>query len=316
MATIVAYGEIMMRLSADAIATSSRFDACYGGTEANVLACLHGLGHNVRYLSALPEGPLGKATFAHLHSYGVNTDNIVVRGDTMGLYFAENGDSSRGSNVVYQRKYSEFTRLSESDFDYDRAFDGADLFHISGISFALSPSSRAVAYRLMKEAHKRGVAVSFDFNYRSSLWSVEEAAPQLVEAAKNADIWLASTRDLETFVRMTPQQVMENGNCRYLVLRDRKILSSCKHSVAVTVFARRDNGTVCFTLPERSFDVEEKIGGGDAFDGCMLHALLSGQNIEDATRFATAGFVLKHRQKGDAFAVNASEIERLASTWR
>lgn len=128
----------------------------------------------------------------------------------MGMYFAENGTASRGANVVYARRHSAFTHLDENSFDFDKVFDGVDLFHISGISFALSPSSCALSYRLIREARERGVAVSFDFNYRPALWTTEEALPKLGKAAALADILLASHRDLETFMQTDEEKAFED----------------------------------------------------------------------------------------------------------
>ena len=138
-------------------ASPRSFSANYGGTEANVLACLHAFGHETKYLTALPEGPLGEAVLDHLHRFGIDTSDIVVQGDTLGLYFSENGNESRGTNVIYYRRHSEFTRLSEASFDYDKVFCGVSIFHISGISLALSDSSRALAFRLIREAKARSM---------------------------------------------------------------------------------------------------------------------------------------------------------------
>lgn len=307
----------MMRLKAadGDIAHGTRFEACYGGTEANVLACMHGLGHSVKYVTALPDSSLGEAVLCHLHGYGVDTSDTVVRGDTLGIYFVEDGAASRGSNVVYQRRFSEFTRLTESDIDYDRVFDGADLFHVSGISFALSDSSRQLAFRLLAEARARRVPVSFDFNYRAKLWSRDEARVQYVKAASYADILLASSLDLQVFLQTDAERIWElYPNCKYLAVRDRKPLDNSTHSVSVSAYRRTERGVEQFHFAETPFAVTEKIGGGDAFDGCMLHALLDKRDLRSATLFAVAGFILKHSQKGDTFDANADEIARFAST--
>lgn len=308
---VLAFGEIMMRLKAcnGSIAESSAFEACYGGTEANVLACMSGLGHATKYLTALPSTELGQAVINHLNGYNIDTCDVVVRGDTLGMYFVEDGTASRGSNVLYLRKHSEFANLSEDDVDYDKVFENVSLFHVSGISFALSESSRRLAYRLLKEAKKRGVRISFDFNYRAKLWSVEAAREQLVKAAGLADILLASTLDLTTFLQVSEREFFDRYACEYLILRDRKVVSTTEHSVKVRTLHKTATGVDSYLFPETTFAVMEKIGGGDAFDGCMLHALLTdGNNLKDATLFGVAGFMLKHLQKGDTFSANESKV--------
>lgn len=311
---ILAYGEIMLRLKATggSIANSSSFEACYGGTEANVLACMSGLGHETSYLTALPATELGQAVLNHLSSFNVGTSNVVVRGDTLGMYFVEDGTASRGSNVLYLRKHSEFTRLSEQDVDFDEAFCGVSLFHVSGISFALSESSRRLAFRLMEEAKKRNVKVSFDFNYRAKLWSVEAAREQFVKAARYADVLLASTLDLTTFLQISEEEFFNEYPCEYLILRDRKVLSDCEHSVKVKVLRKTESGVESYLFPETVFAVSEKIGGGDAFDGCMLHALLNNDGLKNAILFGVAGFMMKHRQKGDTFSGSESDVAEFA----
>ena len=311
---ILAYGEIMLRLAAvdGGIADSKTFEACYGGTEANVLACMSCLGHSTKYITALPNTELGQAVINHLHCNNIDTSDVKIAGDVLGMYFVENGTASRGSNVLYLRKFSEFTRLNETDFDFDRVFDGVTLFHVSGISFALSDSSRALGYRLLKEAKQRGIKISFDFNYRAKLWSVDDARPYLVQACSYADIVLASTLDLNTFLQVSEQEFFLKFDCEYLILRDRKVLSGSEHSVMVKTLHNTSNGVKRYIFDEKTFPVTEKIGGGDAFDGCMLHALLSGLTERDATVFGVAGFMLKHTQKGDTFNASEQQVALLA----
>ncbi len=311
MKKVLAFGEIMMRLAAigDAsIVESTLFDACYGGTEANVLACMGKFGHKVKYVTGLPDSELGKAVLNHLSHFDIDTSDVCVKGDMLGLYFVENGSGSRGSNVVYMRKHSSFASLDEHSFDFDKVFEGVELFHISGISFALSQSSRALAFRLMKEAKARGILVSFDFNYRAKLWSIEEAAQQFVKAVEWADIVLASDLDLSAFLKVDVQGFFEKYSAKYLVLRNRRVLSQSKHAVRVAVYQKEGDAIEQCVSKDVEFDVLEKIGGGDAFDGGMLHAILMGYKLDDAIKFAMSSFILKHSVKGDTFTLDKKDV--------
>ena len=307
---IAAFGEIMMRLAASngTIADSTSFDACYGGTEANILACLSQLGHKTEYLSALPDTELGRAVLAHLHGFGVGTDKVIVKGDTLGLYFSETGKGSRGANVIYYRKNSEIAKLDENAYDLDTVFDGVSLFHISGISFALSDGSRRLAFALVDAAKKRGVPVSFDFNYRSRLWSIETAKPILKAAAEKADIILAATIDLNTFLNTTEDEFFNNYGAKYLIVRDRKVIDEKTHSVRIAVH-RRDGGK--YETPTFNFNVTERVGGGDAFDGGVLHSILKGDDIAAAAKFGAAAFVLKHSIAGDTFVGIEADVIKM-----
>lgn len=308
----VAFGEIMLRLSSPsgAIAGSSTFDACYGGTEANVLACMSGFGHKTDYLTALPDNGLGRAALDHLRSFGIGTDNAVINGDKLGVYFTESGSGSRGASVIYYRRDSEFARLDERAFDLDKVFDGAELFHISGISFALSESSRRLAFALLDGAKARGVKVSFDFNYRAKLWSTDRAREQFVKAVRYADVVLASDLDLSVFLDTDATGFFAEYPARYLAVRNRKPVDGGAHSVNVTLYENDGGAVKKYTSPEIKFAVTERVGGGDAFDGALLHMLLCGADIENAVDFALAAFVLKHSVKGDTFTLGADEVRK------
>lgn len=306
---IVAFGEIMLRLSSPngALDGTNSFDACYGGTEANVLAAMYRLGHSVKYLTALPDNGLGTACKRHLESNGIDTADIVVGGDNLGVYFVDSGVGSRGANVIYYRKNSEFTKLDIGSFDFDKVFDGARLFHISGISFALSDTSRELAFALMENAKRRGITVSFDFNYRAKLWSVETAKPILCRAASYADIVLAGPLDLKCFLDTDVDGYFDSRDGKYFVLRDRRVISPTEHAAFVSV-VKNGSKREKYTSPDVRFPVKEKIGGGDAFDGAMLHALLSGMTLKDATCFALGAFALKATITGDTFTGDAQAI--------
>lgn len=309
---IAAFGEIMLRLSAP-LGTDAKncasFDACYGGTEANVLACLSNFGHSVKYLTALPDNGLGEAAAAHLKNYGIDTSDIVVGGDNLGVYFVENGNGSRGANVIYYRNNSEFTRLDESSFDFDRVFKGVKLFHISGISFALSSGSNRLAFALLREAKKRGIKISFDFNYRAKLWSTEKAGEQFLRAVEYADVVLCADLDLKTFLHTDGERFFDKyANAEYLVVRNRVPVSTDKHKVSVSVLRNRGGAVRRYDAPETTFDVAEKVGGGDAFDGAVLHKILCGAEPKEIAEFAVTAFVLKHGIKGDTFTLGERDV--------
>lgn len=310
---ILSFGEIMLRLSpagGGAIADSTAFDACYGGTEANVLACMVNFGCSAEYLTALPDNQIGGAVLRHLKSFGVNTGYVKTGGEVLGSYFVESGNGSRGACVIYNRSNSEITHITPDDFNYDEVFDGVDLFHISGISFALSPSCTQTAFRLLEEARRHGVKISFDFNYRSKLWTTAKAGEVFKRVLPYADIVLASTLDLSVFLGKDENTYFDEYDSKILVLRDRKpVPNTSMHEVKLTVYDNRGSSVKKFTIAETQFNVLEKIGGGDAFDGAMLYKLLTGAGIEEAATFAVKAFILKHQIKGDTFTLSERDVE-------
>lgn len=306
--TIVAFGEIMLRLTPpDSILNAASYAASYGGSESNVLVTLSSLGNVTRYLTKLPNNDLGRGAVLHLQRYGVDCSQIISAGDNMGMYFFEPGFATRSAKVIYARKHAEVTTLQESDFDYDRVFSDCGLFHISGISFALSPSVEATCFRLLEEAKKRNIPISFDFNYRAKLWSVEQAAAVFQRIIPYANIVFCSQRDLTTFLNVSRECFFENyGNVKYLVVRERDILGKDTHKIRAQVCTKA--GYVA--AAEKEFDVLERIGGGDAFAAGFLHGWLHfAGDMARTLAFAMDCIALKHTVRGDVLAARQDEIE-------
>ncbi|MBQ3528292.1 MAG: sugar kinase [Clostridia bacterium] len=311
---ITAFGEIMLRLTPfekSTVLLAKSFEACYGGSESNVLVALAALGHKTDYITALPDNSLGMAALHHLRSFGVGVDNIIVRGDRMGLYFLEEGFGERPTKVIYNRKGSEVSNLSENDVDYDRVFDDCKIFHISGISFALSESSRALAFRFLEEAKARNITVSFDFNYRASLWSEKEAEEVFRRIIPFVDILFCSERDLVSFLQTTCDDFYNYYDCRYVFVREREVIDGAMHKVSVNLY-NKEKGLIA--SGSKAFPVMERIGGGDAFTAGALHILSNDMDsYEDALSYAIALFVLKHTVKGDVISLDAGSVNAYLS---
>lgn len=305
--TVVAFGEIMLRLTPpDSILNAAKFDASYGGSESNVLVTLSSLGNVTRYLTKLPDNDLGRGAVLHLQRYGVDCSQIISAGSNMGMYFFEPGFATRPAKVIYARKHAEITTLQQTDLDYEQVLSDCCLLHISGISFALSPSVEATCFRLLEEAKKRNIPVSFDFNYRAKLWSVEQATAVFRRIIPYADIVFCSQRDLTAFLSVTREDFFAAyGNVEYLVVRERDILCRDTHKVRAAVYTKA--GLVAQT--EKTFDVLERIGGGDAFAAGFLHGWLHfAGDMPRALDFAADCMALKHTVRGDVLAARQEEI--------
>ena len=141
MGRIVTLGEIMLRLSTpgyERFMQAESFDVCYGGGEANVAVSLAGFGHDASFVTKLPANEIGDAAVSALRRYGVDTSDIVRGGDRVGIYFLETGASVRPSKVVYDRAHSAIAEAVPSDFDFEKIFEGAEWFHFTGITPAIS----------------------------------------------------------------------------------------------------------------------------------------------------------------------------------
>ncbi|MEW9674124.1 PfkB family carbohydrate kinase [Ammoniphilus sp. 3BR4] len=198
MKKVVILGEALLRLSPpgrNRIVGSPLFEVNYGGSEANVAVALSQYGVDTSFVSKLPSHELGDAAIGKLREFGVNTSHIARGGDRMGIYYLENGYSVRPSKVVYDRKNSALSEACVEEFNLDEIFRGKDLFHVSGITLGISEKGFQLAKAFMKAAKERGLKISFDFNYRSKLWSIEQAKEKFEKVLEYVDIAFAGHLD-------------------------------------------------------------------------------------------------------------------------
>ena len=311
---VVSFGEILMRLTPPnrgRLTEANTFECCYGGSEANVMIGLSSMGDETSYITVLPDNALGKAAERNLQRYRVKTKDILFKGEILGSYFFEQGFGALGSQVIYNRKYSEIARVDgyEGAFDFDAIFKDCELFHISGITFALSEASCALCFDFLEEAKKRHIPISFDFNYRGKLWEIKKAAGVYQKIIPYVDILFCAKKDLETFLNITEEQFYENYSCEYLVVREREIVSQSRHRAWAGIYHKSQGQIENVMSRKREFEVLDRVGSGDAFTAGILHGLL--QNREDiraAVEFGMAAFVLKHYIAGDILTMSESQI--------
>lgn len=327
MKRIVALGEIMLRLTPPnyrKIIQAETFEATYGGSEANVAVSLSVFGHRVSFVTRLPSNALGDAAIGFLKKYGVQTDSVVRGGDRLGIYFLDTGVSLRPSEVIYDRKDSAMATARPEDFDWNALLANADWFHTSGITLAISQNARQIVMDAVRSAKSHGVTVSFDFNYRSKLWSLEEAREAIVSVLPYVDICFAGRRDVENILgyqtsrnAASPEQVHKELLGRLVNTYDitcaattiRTVHSASRSSLAGVVVTR--DGDTVVTKPYH-FDIVDRIGGGDAFAAGFIHAIASKKrSVSYAVEFALAASVLKHTIVGDANVVSVKEVESL-----
>ena len=188
MARIITFGEIMLRLKSPALERffqSPSLEATFGGGEANVAVSLANYGMDAAFVTALPNNAIGEACRRDVRSFGVDVSNIKMTDGRMGIYFLETGSNQRPSKVVYDRADSAIAIAPIDLFDWEKIFEGADWFHISGIAPAISASAAELSLAACKAAKKCGVKVSCDLNYRKNLWKYgKEAKEVMSEIAK------------------------------------------------------------------------------------------------------------------------------------
>ncbi|GAG63342.1 unnamed protein product, partial [marine sediment metagenome] len=196
---IVTFGEVMLRLKSpgfERLFQSPLLEATFGGGEANVAISLANFGFDVAFCTALPKNILGDACARELKKWGVDT-SLIVRGEgRMGTYYLENGANQRSSIVVYDRSYSAISLAKPGDIDWEKVFNKADWFHITGITPAISKSAMELSFEAVKKAREKGVTISCDFNFRKKLWKYGKAATDIMpELVKYVDYGIANEED-------------------------------------------------------------------------------------------------------------------------
>ena len=209
MPKVITFGEIMLRLSTPGylrFSQARQFEATFGGGEANVAVSLANYGIETEFVTRFPKNDIAASCIRDLHSYGVGTKYCVFGGDRLGIYFLETGAVARASKVVYDRAHSAISEIEKGMIDWDKVFEGADWFHWTGITPAISQGAADVCLEAIRAANRLGVTVSCDLNYRKNLWKYGKTASEVMpELVKGCDIILGNEEDAEKVFGIKPE---------------------------------------------------------------------------------------------------------------
>ncbi len=329
MKKIITFGEIMLRLQTpnyQRVIQAQSYDATFGGGEANVAVSLANYGMDASFVTKLPQNPIGDACIAELRKNGVDTKNITRGGDRVGIYFVEKGASQRASNVIYDRAFSSIATATKDDFDWDKIFDGADWFHFTGITPALSDSCAEISLEACKAAKKRNITISCDLNFRKKLWTSEKAGKVMGELMQYVDVCIANEEDAEKVfgikaegTNVTAGEISDEGYkevCKKLVekfgfkkvaITLRESISASENNWAAILYDTKD----FYKSKKYNITIVDRVGGGDSFGGGLIYSLLSGYDMQSTIEFAVAASCLKHSIEGDFNLVSVKEVETL-----
>lgn len=327
------FGEIMLRLKSpgqERFFQSPVLEATFGGGEANVAVSLANFGLDVGYITVLPSNAIGDACVGELRRFGVDTSRIQRGSGRMGIYYLETGANQRPSKVVYDREYAAIALAKPGDIDWDKAFEGVEWFHITGITPAISESAMELSLESVKEAKKRGITVSCDLNFRKNLWKYGKKAPEVMcELAKYVDVAIANEEDCQKSLGVTVDVKVESGELdrkKYEEL-SKAVLEAYPNMKLIAITLRESksadtNGWAACLNDRESFyisksylisDIVDRVGGGDSFAGGLIYGLNSYDSKQKALEFAVAASCLKHSISGDFNRVSVSEVETLMS---
>jgi 2-dehydro-3-deoxygluconokinase len=323
---VVTLGEIMLRLSTpgfERFVQSDSFDVTYGGGEANVAAAICNYGLKGTFVSKVPDNAIGQAAINHLRRYGVDTQFIVRGGKRLGIYFLETGASMRASQVIYDRAGASIAEATVTDFDFDKILDGADWFHTTGITPALSDSCAALTEAALKAAKAKGITTSIDLNYRKKLWSKEKAREVMSRLCQYVDVCIGNEEDAETTLGFKSagtditkgelnlegykdvfRQMKEKFNFKYIASTLRESHSASDNGWSALVY----DGNEFYHTRQYEVRIVDRVGSGDSFASGFIYGLVSGMPMKDAAEFGVGASAMKHTIPGDLNHATVKEV--------
>ncbi len=324
----ITIGEIMLRLTPpnyEKIRTATSFDVSYGGSEANIALALANLGIDSTFFSVVPNNSIGKSAVRMLRSNDVHCSPMILSTsadtptDRMGTYYLEAGYGIRPSKVTYDRKHSAFSEYDYSRVDLYSLLKDYTWLHLSGITPALSHNCRRLVNDSLKAASELGLTISFDGNFRSTLWDWEEAREFCTECLPYVDVLLGiepyhlwrdvndhSKGDLKDGIPMQPDLEQQDSIFRVFAERYPKLRCIARH--VRYVHSGSENSLKAYlwykgqTFESKlfTFNILDRVGGGDAFASGLIYAMMNEYEPLEMVNFAVASSVIKHTIHGDA----------------
>lgn len=307
---VVTFGESMMRLTPPGflrIEQTRSFDVWVGGTESNTAVGLARLGMKAAWLSRLPATPMGRYISNRIQQYGVDVSQVVWADDErLGIYFHEKSQAPRASQIIYDRKDSAMSRIRPEDLPRDLFSAGnASLFHVTGITLAISSTAKDTVDEAMTLAKSAGWQISFDTNYRSKLWSGAQAAAGCDRAMQMADIIFCPLGDYVVMYGEADEQIALAA-------------LAAKYPDTLIVMTLGKDGALASTpigevLSQSAILAGEvgRIGGGDAFAAGFLYSWLTNEDVSLALKWGVAMSSHKYTIPGDLPLVDFAEVAAL-----
>jgi 2-dehydro-3-deoxygluconokinase len=319
---VVTFGEIMLRLAApgtERLLQTPRFDATFGGSEANVAIGLSAFGVRSSHVTVLPEqNTLSDACIGELRRFGVETDGIVRGPGRFGLYYLESGANQRPPRILYDRENSAIALVKSATIPWENVFNEAGWLHVSEITPAISASAAETTLTAMRKAQAAGLTVSCDLNHRKNLWrwgkDASEVMPSLMT---HTDVLIGNRETLEVvldvsakgdFRSVTRKALKTYPKLKTIVLTRRESRSASHNAWSACL----DDGK--HFMESRRYEIThmvERVGGGDAFDAGLIYGMLKLPTLQAALEFASATAVLKHSIPGDFSRSTVEEVDAL-----
>ena len=328
MGKFITFGEIMFRLNPEGflrLVQADKLEVSVAGGEANVSVSLANYGLDTAFVSKVPTHEIGDMVVRGLRTYGIDTQYLLRGGRRLGIYYVEKGASQRPSKVIYDRENSAIAEADPSEFDWDTIFEGAEWFHWTGITPALSDNMVQATLEACKKAKEKGVMVSCDLNYRKKLWTREKAGQVMAQLLPYVDVCIANEEDCadvfgihaegtdieggklnhEGYISVA-RQLSQRFGCKKVAITLRGSISASENDWAGMLYDAATD-TANFSR-QYNIKIVDRVGGGDSFGGGLIYALSQGYADADAINFAVAASCLKHTIEHDFNQVKVDEV--------
>ena len=324
----ITIGEIMLRLTPpnyEKIRMATSFEASYGGSEANIALALANLNVDSTFFSVVPNNSIGKSAIRMLRSNDVHCTPVILSTPEqtpthrLGTYYLETGYGIRPSKVTYDRTHSAFAEYDFDNVDLDALLEGYTWLHLSGITPAVSPKCKELILNSLKVAKAKGITTSFDGNFRSKMWTWEEARDFCTECLPYVDVLLGiepyhlwkdeddhSKGDWKDGIPMQPSYEQQDEIFQRFVERYPNLKCIARH--VRYAHSGSENSLKAYMWYEDhtfesklfTFNILDRVGGGDAFASGLIYAIMHDYKPMDIVNFAVASSAIKHTIHGDA----------------
>ena len=339
----VSLGEVMIRLSPPGhgrIEFSNLMEVWVGGGEYNVAYALARLGLRTGWLGGIVDNPVGQIVVNHAKSAGMNIDHMVTlpydgvgRDARMGLNFTEVGVGPRGAVTMYDRGHSATSKLQPGDIDFKDVFAkrGARWLHTGGIFTCLSESTREVAAEALKAANEAGTIVSYDLNFRSKLWSSDDAIKTTKPLVQYIDCLIGNEEDfekvlgyeveganvdaggelpIEKYKDMVRKVAKDYPNLKVIGTTLREVVSASENNWSAILYFAETGEFYQGPTFERLI-LEDRVGGGDGFASGFCYAFLNGMDPQTAVDYGTAHGAMLQTTRGDTSQLTLKELQHV-----
>lgn len=323
---ILCFGETLLRLIPQLEGKwieQAALTTYVGGAELNTAFALAKWGQKTAYATALPDHYLAREIIEYLQKNGIETSRIVRRDGRIGTYFLPQGSDVKNSGVIYDRGFSAFANLTLEELDFNKLFGDVHWFHISAICPAINSEASHISLALLREAQRRGITTSIDFNFRAKLWQWGAKPAEIMpELTKNCDVLMGNLWAMQSLLGI--ETFLENN---FETDREKLLEAAGKSMMAIhRQFPNVQAMAYTFRLEEEYFGVLQhgrefvfsktypiqrvldKVGSGDTFMAALILGLKNDWSAQEIIEFGAKAAVRKLGEFGDHTGSGIEEI--------